>query len=413
MFRRGLFYSYLSIYLRNFLNLSVTETSLFATFPMLVNILFQTFVWGKLSDRLQKRRTLIVFGELAAGIITFFIWVLHLVPPSLRAAGYVVILGLTFLEIFWSMSNLGWTALVSDLYPDKKRAEIQGKFTSLGGVGRVIGVWIGGLAYDGLSRYYPGWGFHQGLLFFIASGVMLVSTIPMFFVPEGGVGLTGAGDKMKQALMGNCKKAANYSKPLILFLISLVFVNFGRNSVAIIISQYLTLPQGFNVSSSTLSYIVNASSISVILTGVSVGVLKRKLSDRSLFLTGIISAITTLTLYSQANHLFFVFVASFLNGFTFVILFASSYSYIARLIPPEKRGRQFALYNATRFLSWGIPATFITGPLIDLMIKFGFPQVYSYRLSFLVAAVTVSLGIFFFFWADRIIKNHPGASDAN
>ena len=311
------------------------------------------------------------------------------------------------------MSNLGWTALVSDLYPDKKRAEIQGKFNSLGGVGRVIGVWIGGLAYDGLSRYYPGWGFHQGLLFFIASGVMLISTVPMFFVPEGGMGVTGSGEKIKQALIGNYKKTASYSKPFILFLISLVFVNFGRNSVAIIISQYLTLPQGFNVSSSTLSYIVNASSISVILTGISVGILKRKLSDRNLFLTGIISAITTLTLYSQANQLFFVFIASFLNGFTFVVLFASSYSYIARLIPPEKRGRQFALYNATRFLSWGIPATFITGPLIDLMIKFGFPQVYSYRLSFLVAAVTVSVGIFFFFWADRIIRNHPGATDVN
>ena len=46
MFRRGLFYSYLSIYLRFFLGLSVTETTFFATFPMILNVLFQTFVWG-------------------------------------------------------------------------------------------------------------------------------------------------------------------------------------------------------------------------------------------------------------------------------------------------------------------------------------------------------------------------------
>ena len=46
MFRRGLFYSYLSIYLRHFLKLSVTETTLFAILPMVMNIIFQTYVWG-------------------------------------------------------------------------------------------------------------------------------------------------------------------------------------------------------------------------------------------------------------------------------------------------------------------------------------------------------------------------------
>jgi hypothetical protein len=34
MFRRGLFYAFLSIYLRHYLGLSVTETTLFATLPM-------------------------------------------------------------------------------------------------------------------------------------------------------------------------------------------------------------------------------------------------------------------------------------------------------------------------------------------------------------------------------------------
>ncbi|MDJ0831727.1 MAG: hypothetical protein QNI92_17875, partial [Desulfobacterales bacterium] len=47
MFRRGLFYAYLSIYLRHHLGLSVTETTLFATLPMIVNVMAQTFVWGQ------------------------------------------------------------------------------------------------------------------------------------------------------------------------------------------------------------------------------------------------------------------------------------------------------------------------------------------------------------------------------
>ncbi len=36
MFRRGLFYSYLSIYLHYYLGLTVTETSLFSTVPMVL-----------------------------------------------------------------------------------------------------------------------------------------------------------------------------------------------------------------------------------------------------------------------------------------------------------------------------------------------------------------------------------------
>ncbi len=73
MFRRGLFYSFLSIYLRFFLGLSVTETTLFATFPMVLNVLSQTFVWGAVSDRFQLRRTLIILGEISAAISTFLV----------------------------------------------------------------------------------------------------------------------------------------------------------------------------------------------------------------------------------------------------------------------------------------------------------------------------------------------------
>jgi len=56
MFRRGLFYSFLSIYMRFILGLSVTETTFYATFPMILNIIFQNFIWGGLSDKYQKRK---------------------------------------------------------------------------------------------------------------------------------------------------------------------------------------------------------------------------------------------------------------------------------------------------------------------------------------------------------------------
>ena len=103
MFRRGLFYTYLSIYLLK-LGLSVTATTLFATIPMVLSAFFQTFVWGSLSDKMQKRRTFIVLGELIAGSLIIIIYWIHdaVANIDLILAGYTLIFGLGILEIFWS-----------------------------------------------------------------------------------------------------------------------------------------------------------------------------------------------------------------------------------------------------------------------------------------------------------------------
>ena len=386
MFRRGLFYSYLSIYLRFFLGLSVTETTFFATFPMILNVLFQTFVWGPISDKFQLRRTLIILGEVSAAISTSLVWYAHILPESNHTAGYAIIIGLSIVEIFWSMSNVGWSALLSDLYPEHKRAGIQGRLSSVGAIGRMIGVWIGGLAYDGLSLFYEGWGFEKGLLFFIASGIMAVSTIPMLFVPEGGIRKDSRGPSPQN------RAKTTISRQFLIFLLAMIFINFGRNSVALTKSQYLSLDEGFNVSSSVLSYIVNTASVAIFIVGLSIRKLSTRFRDETLLLVGAVISVIYLSGFVLAENLPLIFISNFLAGASNAIILASSYSYASRLIPPEKRGKQFALFNATFFLSWGIPGTFIVGPIVDQLIKSGATQIFSYKMSFLTAAILVSTG---------------------
>lgn len=386
MFRRGLFYSYLSIYLRFFLGLSVTETTFFATFPMILNVLFQTFVWGDVSDRLQLRRTLIVLGEISAAVSTLFVWYMHTLPESSHAAGYVIIIGLSIVEIFWSMSNVAWSALLSDLYPEYERAGLRGKLASVGAVGRIIGVYIGGLVYDGLSLFYEGWGFDKGLLFFIASGIMAVSTVPMLFVPEGGV------EKDRRELAPQTGGGIGVSRHFLVFLLAMLFINFGRNSVALVTSQYLSLDEGFNVSSSVLSYIVNTSSVAILIVGLFIRRLSDRLRDEILMLVGAVIAIIYLSGFVLAQDLLSIFISNFLAGASDAVIVASSYSYASRLISPEKRGRQFALFNATFFLSWGLPGTFLAGPIVDELIRSGATQTFSYKMSFFTAAILVFTG---------------------
>jgi len=403
MFRRGLFYSYLSIYLRFFLGLSVTETTFFATFPMILNIIFQAFVWGVISDKYQRRKTLIILGEVLAAIGTFFVWYIHTLPAQKSTAGYIIIIGLSIVEIFWSMSNVGWTAIISDLYPERERTGIQGRLASIGAIGRFAGVWIGALAYDGLARYYEGWGFHNGLLFFIASIIMLISTIPMLFVPEGGV---KAVKDEKRKSRHKAGKLFDISKPYLVFLLAMVFINFGRNSTAIIKTQYLVLDEGFNVSSNLLGYIVNMQSLAILILGLLITRVSRKLSDEYLLTAGTIIAIIYLVGFVFAHSLEIIFISNFLCGVAEVVILASSYSYVSKLIPPGQRGKQFSLYNATFFLSWGVAGTLIAGPIADVLMKTGASQLFAYKISFLSSAALVFIGMLILFSAIRLVHTH-------
>jgi MFS family permease len=395
MFRRGLFYSYLSIYLHYYLGLNVTETSLFATVPMLLNVLFQTFVWGRLSDRFQKRRTLVIAGELVAAVGTVLLYFLHHRAPDRHAAGFVIIWGLTVIEVFWSMSNIGWSAYISDAYPPERRASVQGNLQSLGGLGRVLGVWAGGTFYDRFGRGYEGWGFAEGSLFFVSSAVMVISVIPMFFVPEGGIrqkqpgGIGGAAASPAPQPVTD----RGWVMPFALFLVAMTLVNFGRNVTSVINSQYLVLDSGFAVSSGTLSTIINMLSLSMVVAGFAVGRWGKNARSDILLVSGTVAAMVVLVLFEAARWLGWIYIAGVFGGVSEVLISAASYAIAASLIPPEKRATLFGLFNATLFLSWGASSTLIAGPLVDALVRAGRTELVAYRASYLVGLAITGVGL--------------------
>jgi MFS family permease len=395
MFRRGLFYTYLSIYIRNFLGLTVTESTLYATLPMIMSVFFQNIVWGPISDKTQKRRTLIVLGELLAGIGIIIVWGTHSLFTNLYLAGYVIIIGLTCIEAFWSMSNIGWSALVSDIYKPMERGKVLGQLQSLGGIGRILGITIGGLIYA------DGFGFRNGNLFFIASFVMFISTIPMFLlIPEGGIHLKEhqGTDKNLEAINDtpNVSDFERSIKYFTIFIIALAFINFGRNSISVPYSQYLTLESGFDVDSVLLSFIVNTRSVATILIGFTAGFLSKKFGHGKTLIMGTIIAIIGLIITALTGFLSFIFVGSFLIGTAEVLIYASSYAIASVLIPEEKRGKRFGIYNTTFFLSWGLASTLISGPLIDLLIFQGQTEVFAYQMAFMAGAIMCLIGLIIF-----------------
>ena len=387
MFRRGLFYSYLAIYLRHFLGMSVTETTLFATLPMLFNVLAQRYVWGPWSDRYQKRRSLIIWGEFLAGIGTILLWFLHRIPEDKIWAGWIVIAGLTIIEIFWAMSNIGWSALISDLYDEGNRGKIIGKLEGLGGLGRMAGIFGGGLLYDKLGTEFPGWGFYDGWLFFFSGIVMFLSIFPLLMLPEGGI-------KKTTDLEINLENSSSFHpSDFVMFILAMTLINFSRNSVAVSIAQYFTLNPGLHMSAMTLSYFVNIRSVGFIVAGFFTGWLLKKLGDQKLLIGGVLLAATSLFQLGIGNTLFEIGTSSLLMGISEVFIMAAAYQLASVYIPAEKRGKLFSVFNATFFLSWGVAGTLITGPVTDLLIVAGHPEPFAYRVSFNVAAAITLTGL--------------------
>lgn len=436
MFRRGLFYTFLSIYMRNFLKLSVTMTTLYATIPMFLSSFCQMFVWGHFSDKWQKRRTLIIIGEIIAGTLLVITYLIHaqVAKTNLQTSGLVIIGGLSIIEIFWSMSNIGWSALISDLYPSQERSRVMSQLTGIGGLGRIVGISLGGALYEGFFRFqYDGWGFHEGLLFYLSSAAMLLSTIPLFFVPEGGINAQHVVTESTEELVSNLpnqeekllqdplssdpqqkqistssQQSRQFIGIFVVFLVVLVFINFGRNSVSVIYSQYLTLEGLYSqdMDSVLLSFVANTRSVATIVIGITAAKISKKIGNGRTLIIGAIIATCYLLFTAIARTLSLVFIGSFLAGTSDIIIGAASYAYAAELIPEEKRGKLFGVYNATFFLSWGLASTVITGPLIDNLLGKGYAEIYAYQRGFFVAIGITIVGILIFSGLEMYRKKY-------
>lgn len=408
-FRRSIVYTFLAIYLRS-LGLSTTEVTLMATIGMIANALSQSFLWGKLLDKYRKPAEFVIAGEFLAGLGHFFMvlgYVFFLGLSQPIVAGYVIIFCLGGIEVFWSMSNVGWSALVSELTEMDERKKLMGQFSIIGGFGGIGGALLGGYLYD------TG-GFANGSIFNIAAVVMIFSSIIVYLTVR-----LRSEDKIEISESSPSKMPSLSSLPsqlrtaYLLFIVALVFINFGRNSVAIITSLFVQDPTGFNASGADIALFSNIRSIANMIAGLLIGSVVSKADDNKVMIVGIASSIAGLLWLIIAPTFVLALIASFLNGASEIIISAASYSIVAKMAPKEFRGRLFAYYNTTFFLSWGIAATLIAGPIADILIASGSSNANAYRGSFMAAIILVLVGVIILLASFRYTRRNESSFNGN
>ncbi|MFW9779444.1 MAG: MFS transporter [Candidatus Heimdallarchaeota archaeon] len=403
-FRRLIIYTFLAIYLRVVIGLSTTETSLLSAIGMIVSSIAQPFLWGRLLDRWKISGSMFVaIGEIIAGLGHIFMFLWHkatLETGNIRLAGFVIIISLGFIELPWSMSNVGWSTLISEKTEEEERTKLMGQLSVVGGIGGIIGAYLGGQLYIG------GLGFSSGVLFFVAAIVMFGSGIIVFFSVKRGESLKhdrNYSGTMITTITSLSELPSNVTKTFVILLGSLAFFFFGLNSVVFTAIFYIVDPNAFNASDQQVALYRNVWSIFQIIGGIFLGIVSYRIKDTKILLFGIVIGSLALFWLPFAPNYNIALVTPGLYGLSFVLGRSASYSVVAKIIPPDFRGRLFGYYNSVFFLSWGLGGTVLGGPVADYFISRGYSAAEAYRVSFFAAGGLVIFGLIMMLYAIKLI----------
>jgi MFS family permease len=391
--RRGVFYTFMINYLFDLMQ-TVTLTTLMGTLNMVTSALGQNLLWGKISDRYRLRTKLIIAGELIAAAAYFGVFLAHKSFLDMQAnftAGLSLVLGLSFLEFFWSMSDVGWAALLTDVTTSKTRGGIVGTLNFIASLGRMIGIIFAGSLYNG------GEGFRQGTIFYIVIAMLFTSATIMWVASRS---IKTSDAKTEKTVVRNAFEktlARDNEKIYKWFLISLIITVIGAACINQVFLLFLELPEGLNASKPEMSSILTASTLGGMLMSLLSGWIADKAGRIKVIFMGLGLAILTPLLYGSAPNVSTMALIYGLNGVAFWTMQTVGFAFAGDIIPEDKRGRLFSRYNTVMALGWGPAGLLVGGPIADIQTQqFGLSRHTAYVNTFYASSIIVILGTMLF-----------------
>ncbi|MCR8453694.1 MAG: MFS transporter [Crenarchaeota archaeon] len=408
--RRGLFYAFLTLYMLEVLKRSFTEAMLVMTLPMLANSITQSIIWGPRTDYMGKRKPFIIVGETVAGI--FFIlltphaWSVFTgydVTDNPTLYAYYLIVGLTILESIWSMSNVAWSALLADLTVKETRGLVVGQIYSIEAIGRMFGVFFGGVIYD-----YPTRAAGFPYLFYMSSAIMFVSVLVIALA----VRETRRVEPTRRNPVG---ESADFAAKNVLyaFMLAMSMSTLAFASIFRILNYYLRI--ALSASSLEMSMLSNVSSMTQFAMNPIIGRISDKKGRVPVLRVGFLLGVILPILYIIPRQIIWFIPVSILMGMHRVIFMNVSYSYVADIIPESARGKYLGRYNMIETLSFGVLPILTSGILLDALKSFyssvGYSgievEIFAIACLFLVSSIISLAGFVVFELHRRVLKTKP------
>lgn len=401
--RRGVFYTFMIPYLYMLMG-TVTWTAALGTLNMIGSSLGQNLLWGRICDKYKARTKLIISGEMIAAVTYVLVFLIH---RFLRDsgnnfnAGLSIIFGLSILEFFWSMSDVGWAALLTDITTPQIRGRVIGTLNFIASVGRMTGVLYSGFLYN------DGEGFLNGTIFYIVIALLLAGVSLMVFTSRR----IKTDKTEEQCTQMTAKQEDSLSnrqneRKYRMFLISLIVMVLGAASISQIFLLFLQLPNGLNFSDPQMTLVVSAWTVGGMIASLGAGRLSDRFGRLKVLLFGLSLAIVTPLFYSFASSVPLMSFVYGLNGVSFWTIQTVGFVFAGDMIPKDKRGRLLGRYNTVMALSWGPAGILIGGPIADLQVgRLGLSPFTAYVNAFYASSIIVLIGTVLF--AIRIARARP------
>ncbi len=399
--RRGIFYTFMVNYLYTLMH-AVTSTAALGTFDMIASALGQNLLWGRICDRFKVRTKLIIIGESIAGFTYIIVFFIHRFLTDVGRsfdAGLTIISGLAVLEFFWSMSDVGWAVLLTEITTPTSRGKIVGSLNFIASLGRLVGIIFAGFLYAG------GEGFRNGTIFWTVTVLLYIGAAIMAFVSKS-IGRDGlkpiqespiTEGKAKEKFLFENERAYKW------FLASLIIIVLGAASINQIFFLFIKLQDGLNASDQEMSLIIGAWTVGGMIASAISGRLADKIGREKTMLSGLTLAVVTPVLYGLAVNVPMMAFIYGLNGVAFWSIQTVGFALAGDLTPEHKRGRLLSRYNTVIALSWGPAGILIGGPFADIQTKIlGTQERTAFINAFYLSSAIVTAGTVLF--ATKFLK---------
>lgn len=393
--RRGVFYTFMINYLYTLMQ-SATLTAALGTLNMVASALGQNLLWGRISDRYKLRTKLIMTGESIAGFAYIIVFIIHkslIQTGDHFLAGLAIIFGLSILEFFWSMSDVGWATLLTDVTTPEIRGRIIGTLNFIASLGRMVGILFAGFLYA------DGEGFKNGTIFYIVTILLFIGAAMMALMSRH-TAVKSATQKnlsVKEKEEHKGKLTDENEKTYSWFLASLIIIVLGAASINQIFLLFIKLTEGLNASDPEMSLILGTWTIGGMIASIVLGRLADKVGRNKVMFLGLILAAITPLLYGVALTVPLMALIYGLNGVSFWTIQTVGFAIAGDIIPEHKRGRLLSRYNAVMAIGWGPAGFLVGGPLADIQVKIlGLPAYTGYLNTFFTSSIIVILGTILF-----------------
>ena len=335
-----------------------------------------SFIAGSITDRIDKKKVLIICDIIRAVII--------LLIPYVLENFLLVFLLIFFIYCIDPFFSAAINPVITSLTTTENRHKVNSIRNSIASIGYFLGPLIGALFVlesDTMPFYF------QGGTYLISAILLLGISIPSITTLNERKLELSYKDKVKGAvktISEDITYSLGYiSKQSIIKFMVLADCFYLAGSVAIDTYEVVFLNEVLDISYSEYGIIVSYSGISFLLAGIINTYIANKVSINKLFYFGLSLSVLSYILFATAPHKIVIYISLFILGFGYTTFTSAMNTLIQTVVDVEKQGRIMSFVDL-------IPQIFI---VISIGIAVASMEIFSIRATFVSLAVVTTMAL--------------------